>query len=566
MPYVKPGVEVTQQRDSFSPNLVAPTLVPAIIGAGYHVEDIKPSASTFMSNYADTVGALAATAITYSGLNAGWAVDLESVYVDVIISSGASSQEVLHIDKNSDNMTSIAATIVTIGALDAKWSGATIKVGYRAVRSDLDNLTAIENTNDITNNIGEISIWNPLALGIAVAKTNAGNNAVSYYGVSGFSTNESTAHSNARDDLELEEVYAMAPLTQTEGIQVAYTTHANSMSLPINKKERINLVNPPIPWKTTADGNAGDHTFTGASKGNTASQTRAVAFAAAETRAVYTFPDVLYARVDNQHISTLSPSHIQNTIWGTTNPNLNAILATDYEIKDPAVAITSVDPNFLKTDGSKTSGYKIVWPVGTELTLARYNIAKTSVYQEDGYLSAYVPVPGHYTCAALAGKIAAIAPEQGLTNLSLNVLDGLKFSNDWFSESQLNTIADGGNFIVTQDVKFRPPYYVRHQLTTNRDSVETQELSIVKTIDYVSKFVRGALARQIGRFNITPRYLGQLRMILGALKDELVGKGVVSDMAITTLAQHATQKDRVVITLSTQVYYPANYIDVTIVY
>jgi len=60
--------------------------------------------------------------------------------------------------------------------------------------------------------------------------------------------------------------------------------------------------------------------------------------------------------------------------------------------------------------------------------------------------------------------------------------------------------------------------------------VSKRELSIVKTLDYVAKFIRTAMGPYIGRYTITPAFLKLINSILISISLYLIREGRLSDM------------------------------------
>lgn len=177
-----------------------------------------------------------------------------------------------------------------------------------------------------------------------------------------------------------------------------------------------------------------------------------------------------------------------------------------------------------------------------------------------------IPVPGYYLAAATAGKVSGEYPEQGFTNLSIaGSFTELKYSGDYFLESQLNTLAGGGNWVFWQ-ANTAAPIVTRHQLSTDRSSVEKQELSITKSLDYVAKFVRNGLVPYIGNYNITPAFIGMIKTIIMGQGTFLRREGRIIDLKLAKVEQDSVSKDTVLITINVAVKYPVNYIKITLVF
>lgn len=178
-------------------------------------------------------------------------------------------------------------------------------------------------------------------------------------------------------------------------------------------------------------------------------------------------------------------------------------------------------------------------------------------------------LPGFYLGCALAGLTAGLPSQQGFTNLSLTGFTALDNSNNYFSDTQLDTIAGGGNLIIAQDVA-EAPVYCRHQLTTDTSTIQFQELSVTKNVDLVSRFFRKLYAPYIGIYNITDALLDILKSLTVAgitfLKDQTSPRvgGVLRDGSISELAEDSTLPDTVNITIDINIPFPLNNIKVTL--
>jgi hypothetical protein len=126
-----------------------------------------------------------------------------------------------------------------------------------------------------------------------------------------------------------------------------------------------------------------------------------------------------------------------------------------------------------------------------------------------------VEEPGYYLNAAIAGMIAGLPSQAGLTNKGIAGIDALKNSNFVFNDDNLDLMASGGTCIFVQQTETALPQ-VRHQLTTDMDLLETKEISVVKNNDYLSAFFRDILKKYLGEWNVTDELLGVLRQSLYA--------------------------------------------------
>ena len=179
-------------------------------------------------------------------------------------------------------------------------------------------------------------------------------------------------------------------------------------------------------------------------------------------------------------------------------------------------------------------------------------------------------MPGYYLCCAVAALVTGLPSQQGFTNLSVSGFLGLKHSSKYFTDAQLNTIADGGTMVFAQDGA-QQPLYVRHQLTTNRSAIKFQELSFTKNVDYAAKFIRTSYKPFIGTYNIVDTTLDGLRTqassIITFLRDttrrERIG-GVIRSGKLQSLAEDPTQIDTVLIKFNLNMPVPLNNLGITI--
>jgi len=186
-----------------------------------------------------------------------------------------------------------------------KMTNGTIRVGYRATTPDINKYFVIDSLSDLEDKVGKPVSYNPLAYGAAQALNNAGAT-VAVYGVTADTTD---AHGTARDDLALQEVYALAPMTH-QNVHSAYAAHVDTMSLPTNKKERIVFLNPKWTWyesdgTTSVTGPLDDDM----DKTGTCTALSAEAFAVAKRRTFYIRPDTVYIS-ESRPIATLKQSYV----------------------------------------------------------------------------------------------------------------------------------------------------------------------------------------------------------------------------------------------------------------
>jgi hypothetical protein len=174
-------------------------------------------------------------------------------------------------------------------------------------------------------------------------------------------------------------------------------------------------------------------------------------------------------------------------------------------------------------------------------------------------------VPGYYLACLVAGAAGGLPSHHGFTRLSGAGIQRLYNSGDYFNQDQLDIIADGGTFIFTQSNPQAAPV-IRHQLTTDRSTIETSEFSFVKNFDYTSILCKDVLDAFLGKYNITPATLALLKTAIRSVLESLklyklpkIGSPVL-DYEIVKAEQLDDIRDRVEMYVNVQFPYVLNTI------
>ena len=175
-------------------------------------------------------------------------------------------------------------------------------------------------------------------------------------------------------------------------------------------------------------------------------------------------------------------------------------------------------------------------------------------------------LPGYYLCAAIAGAIAGLPVQQGLTNISLANIEDLHHSNFYFKRKDMNTMAEAGTMMYVQDVQGGVPY-CRHDLTTDVSVLQYREGMKVKNIDFLSYYFRGLITPYIGSWNITQDTLNAIRQSIESGGYLLMGQTLpkigapLLSFDIVKLEQNATSEDRITCQIRAETGSPNNYVD-----
>ena len=180
------------------------------------------------------------------------------------------------------------------------------------------------------------------------------------------------------------------------------------------------------------------------------------------------------------------------------------------------------------------------------------------------------PLPGYYAGAVVGALTTGLPTQQGLTNLSVSGFLGFEHSTGYFTEAQLDLIAEGGTMVFAQ-AGAEQPLFIRHQLTTDRSSVKFQEYSITKNVDFIAKFLRNNFLSFIGQYNIVETTLDELRTgaagIITFLRDDTKIPrfgGVIRSGILKSIEEDAVVLDRVTMRFKFNIPIPLNNLDITI--
>jgi len=461
---------------------------------------------------------------------------------------------------------------------------------YEALRLDVTgeaqnpSLLSFNSTTDLEAALDPVSPDNPLSYGFFCAIGNA--NGVS---VTGIGVDEATADkpygtlagfTAAFEFLKPKEVYAVAPLSSDLDVALAAQQHANTMSDPEQKGERIAIVHLGTPTRKVdtlvASGNDGDSVSGGPpyyfdTKISTLSQALLAqgidptsAFTAAEGVFLDLGTDdknynIIGPVLDGTKVKLnfgFSPGQNDDAFYTESTADWTAqlpIVSASYSVKIRGTVVASKDEE-IEAIYYKGQGFKDrrVWMQQLGQLVATVN----SVDQL---------IEGFYMNAAKAGMVGGLPPSQPLTRYPIAVFTGVTDTKERYTTSQLNQGAAGGADWVIQPSE-GAPLTSRHQVTTDLTSIEKREQSIVKAVDFCAKFFRMGLDQYIGRYNITPAYLDTLSTVVQGFARWLVEEGkVVMAANLNNLVQSEDSPDTVLIDVSLEVFYPGNYLRLTLV-
>lgn len=451
-------------------------------------------------------------------------------------------------------------------------TSATPFVQYRAlVKTYAGTVHDISTTNDIETHLGAISPDNPLAQGCYHALLNSGDQPVYFIATV---SDDVSGYRRAFERLELATgFHAVVPTTLDDEVLVEAQKHVASMSGAEAKKWRIviggissddivaiyNNAHHPLDKEYDATVIGDNVVFS--------KEDETVATDKLEAGDLFRYafqPDGTYLQrtvqevIDNQRL-VLVPKSVD----ASENP--------DYFIGDVTV-----------TDNVTVPAKCEVWRHLESAKWIEYVANKIASFADRRVYLIFPPVlwnngvkyPGYFGAAAIAGLSSSVPPQQGLTNIELKGFDDIPMTYELFTRRQLNNIAEHGGLIIMQDVP-EGPVYVRHQVSTaaKDGNLLTTELSVTKDVDAISYYFADILEPFIGKYNISPAFLEQLRTTitggLNYLGSYNTGSGLLGpmlladseDTKIVGIRQHETLKDHAVVSLTLDIPLPCNVIE-----
>lgn len=553
-------------------------------------------------------------ALDNGGAASGWSVRAENL----VSGDGRVAPEIV---ASNAEKTIVAkhALLRNKAGLPMSNDSAPLYIGYQALRKDVTADTAnpqllvFNSIAEVDTFIGPIDPSNPLAFGMYMAFLNTTNINIAALGVSEVSADAPNgtleAYAKALDYLEMKEVYALAPLTDDVNVFRKFSQHVTDMSEPAAKKERMAICCPSLPSeKSPILAESGSMTITdiGGGKYNATLNLQSEIDQKTIHQAINGSLDANGETISGADGASYTPDQgiyldregDANSYLIVGTPDAATVTIETSDVYRPGLLGPGTggnDDSFFKSGSDAVSALSS-WEVdGEQCTIFIRQAAvddKTTggrlaicegLAEVAGGVTGFqnrrvvlvqpelvgvdfggmeIGVSGFYLCGAIAAMIGQQTASQPFTNLPMVGFTRPIGSNDKFSENQMSTAAAGGVYWVIQDVT-GGALASRHQLTTDVTSLKTRELSILKSVDFVSKTIRNQIKRYIGRKIITRQLLETVSLGLNGALSSVAGS-VVAAATLDSIAQDPANPDSISVSISLTPYYPANKISVTI--
>ena len=389
-----------------------------------------------------------------------------------------------------------------------------VLISYEAQRTDhTTDFFNISSSGDLKNNFSEEDLvpTNPLPYAYMIAMANGTPGLT----IRGLIVEQDTLaeHTVAQSTLGLKDnVWSLVPLTQKPEILSSYAIHATTCSQPLEKKERIVFVSHKLITRDTrllrTSGSTVETSATGkTSAGTDTFEDATIDFSLTGVK-VGDFVNILSGplagaypidAVTNNHKLSLT-LNIASTLTGL-----------EYEIVSNFFDRSEIADNVMQRSAAYANRRVCaIWP------------HEVDVPDPDG--EGVISVPSYYLGAAYAAIAASLPPQTPFSRMMVAGFSGLRYSNDYFTDEELDIMAAGGTWIVVQNGE-GANLECRHQLTTDTTTVERREWNITKDVDYIAKTWRQTLTPLTGRNLLTDGFLAQLQIFAQSLLNSAVAGG-----------------------------------------
>lgn len=476
--------------------------------------------------------------------------------------------------ETSETQITLAADIV---AFDSSWTSGgvalpipvlagTAYVEYRewlvALAADVGSVSDISEIDTIP---GPLDPDNPLKWAVSKAVANSNSTGVRFTAV-GAPTNLESWTDALGLGTERDDLYSLVPLTTDKTILDLFVAHVNSMSGESKGRWRkvfVPLVaednSAVVSHNKSSDGDAVLATIT---DDPTSSGTQYTLVTVASENALLV---ELNVRAGDTLRTNFSENELGEAVYDEFVIDDLVNESSVRLLTGPNTAVSVAQKIEIWHKNSKT---ELVKQIGS--LAGSYGNRRVCAVWPDVVASGGRTFPGYHMCAALAGLASGVAPHQHLTNVQISGFDTVARTNGLFSAAQLDDLAAYGVWIVTKTVE--GSIISRDALTTNMTTLQSKTDMVVRNVDSISYLILGRFRQYIGRANVTPSTLRQLRLEFISAIEYLKNNGFTPrlgsqliDGSIIELRQHILQKDRVVAAIRLEIPFPLNVLEIHLV-
>ncbi len=427
----------------------------------------------------------------------------------------------------------------------------------------------------------EIGPYNPLLFGMAVAQDVAGGNIVAGTPFRADNTSE------VFDLLSKNELYSLVPMTPDVSLASLVKGHVDIESLPVNGQERVLIFSPEtrtqrsvypfddlqdavgVAFLDNVNGIVFDPNFTASLTDSTLGNPRPGDFVEILgkqlkiTGVSISGSDAAYF-VDGASVAfpTAEDAASIPTVTGTPPGSFSETHAVAYRVVRKLQRTEMVD----LAKGIRTSfDDRRSWLLLPDIV----KLSFTSDISPASLGATILDLPGFTRGAHIAGLRTVTLANQAYTNFVLTGFTGARHTNEFFTRSEVDDlIEDGIDLAVVEGTSLRS----LRSLTTDATTIGNAEQSIITTVDFGVKTLRGVLEQFLGIYNVTDNTLNILRFAVQGVEASLRNTQsdrtgpVVKRIDVVELKESDEFKDRVEMTLRFVISAPLNVIEVTVLF
>ena len=183
----------------------------------------------------------------------------------------------------------------------------------------------------------------------------------------------------------------------------------------------------------------------------------------------------------------------------------------------------------------------------------------TSAYFFDPILNTTVALDGTYLACACAGIVTS---QDAATPLTHKVLQGFRDIGLKLDNPTANMIASNGICIIENNPNFG--IRVRDQLTCDPTSAETQEISVVRQLDFTAQSLRDVMDANIIATKIVPGTVGTVQALATSTLQSLVNNKIIYGYKDVVARIDANDPRKIDLSCTVRPAYPCKYVEITI--
>lgn len=509
--------------------------------------------------FSTTVSAFVATGGVVSDVTVSDMLPSDVVAGLVAVSFRKTYNNQLVSSANYDSTTTSATGAITILPLPNLVYGtvisANVHAAYRAMRTDLSGvIQTITTVGDITGLFGIIDDRNPLALGVDLALANT----VTQILAVAVPSDDLVGYQTALELIENSRVYTIVPLTQSVDVLGAVQQHVEQLSTPAMAHWRVAALSTAIP--TTSSIGPYNASLVNANGGNSAITSVSGKFVLTVSNATFMADGVVPGDLVIVTAATGSgtPVGAHQVSRVVSNQQLEIIASG---------AATAVS-YYVSRNLTKAQQADFVAGMSKGYSSNRVFNCPNQAGVIIGGVTKYLP--GYYFMCGIAGLIAGLPSQSGLTNIALAGFTDVRLSNFYFTRAQMDVMAAAGTLLIIQETQGSIPY-IRHELTTDMSVLQYREIQQVKNWDYLSYFFYDETKSFIGKWNITPDSLQTLRQTLDSGGILLKGRKLpkvgapLTEYTIDSIAQDTVNLDNVNVKMKIKMPTVLNYLNLYLI-